>query len=163
LKHAAPGSARLLVSRREAGRRRVARRRTGGWPAQQVQAIGSADASLIRQGAPASPAPASPAPASPAPAPARKGDRIRLAELPYLFVLACTAASLAVIRLGAQYVKSGTLVLAGVLLIAATARLVLPDRRAGMLSSRRRLVDVAIFATLGVGLLVAGLVVHVAT
>jgi Protein of unknown function (DUF3017) len=95
--------------------------------------------------------------------PARQSDRTRLAELPYIVVLACTAASLAIVRLGAEYVRSGTLVLAGVLLIAATARLLLPDRRAGMLSSRRRLVDVAIFATLGVGLLVAGLVVHVAT
>jgi Protein of unknown function (DUF3017) len=83
--------------------------------------------------------------------------------LPYLIVLACTAGGLAVIRLGAQYVRSGTLVLAGVLLIAATARLALPDRRAGMLSSRRKLIDVAIFTALGGGLLVAGLVIHAAS
>ena len=37
-------------------------------------------------------------------------------------------------------------------------RLVLPERRAGMLVSRRRLADVATLATFGVGLLVAGLV-----
>ncbi len=48
--------------------------------------------------------------------------------------------------------------MAGVLLAGATARLVLPERRAGMLGSRRRLVDAAAFAALGVGLLVAGLV-----
>ena len=96
-------------------------------------------------------------------APVAHDGRGRLAELPYLIVLVAAAGGLAVIRLGAQYVKSGTLVLAGVLLIAATARLVLPDRRAGMLSSRRRLVDVAVFGTLGVGLLVASLVVHAAT
>jgi hypothetical protein len=83
--------------------------------------------------------------------------------LPYLIVLACAAGSLAVIGLGAQYARSGTLVFAGVLLMAATARLTLPDRRAGMLSSRRKLVDVAIFAILGAGSLVAGLVIHAAT
>jgi hypothetical protein len=49
------------------------------------------------------------------------------------------------------------LVLAGVLLAAAVARLALPDRRAGLLASRRRLSDVAAFAALGLGLLVAGL------
>jgi Protein of unknown function (DUF3017) len=47
------------------------------------------------------------------------------------------------------------------LLVAAVARLVLPERLAGMLSSRRRLLDVAIFGVLGIGLLVAGLVVPV--
>jgi hypothetical protein len=83
--------------------------------------------------------------------------------LPYLLVLACTAGTLAVIEFGAQYVRSGTLVLAGVLLIAATARLALPDRRVCAPSSRRKLVDVAIFATLGAGLLIAGLVIHAAT
>jgi hypothetical protein len=41
------------------------------------------------------------------------------------------------------------------------ARLVLPESKAGMLSSRRRLVDAAVLATLGVGLLVAGLIVKV--
>jgi hypothetical protein len=94
---------------------------------------------------------------------ASEGGGIRFADLPYLIVLACTAASLAIIRLGAQYVRSGTLVFAGVLLAAAAARLALPDRRAGMLSSRRKLVDVAIFAVLGGGLLLAGLVIHAAT
>jgi hypothetical protein len=53
------------------------------------------------------------------------------------------------------------LVFAGVLLVAALARLGLPERRAGMLSSRRRLLDVAIFGVLGIGLLVGALVVPV--
>jgi hypothetical protein len=48
--------------------------------------------------------------------------------------------------------------MAGVLLMAAVARLVLPERRAGMLRSRRRLVDVAALGALGAGLLIAGLV-----
>jgi hypothetical protein len=72
-------------------------------------------------------------------------------------IVAGACAALLIIGLGTHLLKSGTLVLAGVLLIAATARLVLPDRRAGMLSSRRRLFDVAIFAVFGIGLLVAGL------
>jgi hypothetical protein len=57
-----------------------------------------------------------------------------------------------------QNVKGGTLAVAGILLAAAVARLVLPERRAGMLASRRRLADVAAFTVLGVALLVAGLV-----
>lgn len=77
--------------------------------------------------------------------------------MPYGLVVAGAVAGLLTIRLGTHDLKSGTLVLAGVLLIAALARLVLPDRRAGMLSSRRRLLDVAIFAVFGIGLLVAGL------
>jgi hypothetical protein len=45
--------------------------------------------------------------------------------------------------------------------IGALARLVLPKPRAGMLASRRRLVDVVCLATLAVGLLVAGLVLPI--
>ena len=78
-------------------------------------------------------------------------------QLSYWLIVAGACAALAIMRLGTHHLKSGTLVLAGVLLIAAIARLVLPDRLAGMLSSRRRLLDVAIFAVLGIGLLVAGL------
>lgn len=81
----------------------------------------------------------------------------RRPQLAYWLIVAGAAISLVIIRLGTHHLKSGTLVLAGVLLIAAIARLVLPDRLAGMLSSRRRLFDVAIFAVLGIGLLVAGL------
>jgi hypothetical protein len=50
------------------------------------------------------------------------------------------------------------LAVAGILFAAALARLALPERRAGMLASRRRLADVAVLAALGTGLLVAGLV-----
>ncbi len=82
-------------------------------------------------------------------------------QLPYILVVTGAIAALGIIRLGTHHLKSGTLVLAGVLLVAAVARLVLPDRRAGMLASRRRWLDVAIFAVFGVGLLVAGLAVPV--
>jgi Protein of unknown function (DUF3017) len=45
------------------------------------------------------------------------------------------------------------------MLVAAAARLVLPNDPAGLLSARRRAVDVAAFVILGAGLLAAALVV----
>jgi Protein of unknown function (DUF3017) len=83
----------------------------------------------------------------------------RFGPVAYWVVLAGTVAALAIMRQGVHLLRGGTLVLAGALLAAAAARLLLPDRQAGLLSSRRRVVDVAVFATLGIGLLVAGLVV----
>ena len=86
-------------------------------------------------------------------------DRRRLtAHLPYWIVLLGVAAGIAVVRGGDQAVRSGTLVVAGALLAGALARLLLPEDKVGMLGSRRRLVDVTVFAVLGVGLLVAGLI-----
>ncbi len=78
--------------------------------------------------------------------------------MPYWIVLCGTGLGLLSMRQGEQSVRSGTLEMAGVLLVAAAARLILPDRQAGMLGSRRRLVDVAAFVVLGVGLLIAGLI-----
>ena len=83
------------------------------------------------------------------------------AQLPYAIVLAGMVAGLATIRSGDLAVRGGTLVMAGALLVGALARLVLPEGKAGMLSSRRRLVDAAVLATLGVGLLIAGLIAKV--
>jgi len=83
------------------------------------------------------------------------------AQLPYGIVLAGVVAGLATIRNGDLAVRSGTLVMAGALLAGALARLVLPEGRVGMLSSRRRLVDAAALATIGVGLLIAGLIAKV--
>ena len=80
-----------------------------------------------------------------------------LTQLPYCVVVAGMAVGLVTARGGGQAVKSGTLVIAGALLAGSLIRLVLPDGRAGMLASRRRLADVAVLAALGVGLLVAGL------
>jgi peptidoglycan/LPS O-acetylase OafA/YrhL len=86
----------------------------------------------------------------------------RAAQLPYLLVLALTVGALAWIwQGGIQHAKEGTLALAGAMFIGALARLVLPKPRAGMLASRRRLVDVVCLATLAVGLLVAGLVLPI--
>lgn len=105
-----------------------------------------------------------------APAPARSATatmvskgagRHRLAQLPYALVLAGMVLGLALMQGGVQAVRGGTLVIAGALLAGSLTRLVLPDGRAGLLGSRRRLVDVAVLTALGVGLLVAGLIVKV--
>ena len=82
-------------------------------------------------------------------------------ELAYWIVLAGVVAGLATVRGGGQAVRSGTLVIAGTLLAGSLARLVLPQGKAGMLGSRRRLVDAAVLGVLGVGLLIAGLIVEV--
>jgi peptidoglycan/LPS O-acetylase OafA/YrhL len=91
---------------------------------------------------------------------ARARDRVT-ANVPYWIVLAGVAAGLLTVRGGNQAVRGGTLVIAGALLAGALARLVLPERRVGMLASRRRLLDVAALAILGIGLLVAALIARV--
>lgn len=92
--------------------------------------------------------------------PAPRAKRLS-AQLPYGIVLAGVAAGLVTIRTGNLAVRGGTLVMAGALLAGALARLVLPEGKVGMLSSRRRLVDAGVLATLGVGLLIAGLIAKV--
>ena len=86
----------------------------------------------------------------------------RAAQLPYLLVLAITIGALAWMwQGGIERAREGTLALAGAMFIGALARLVLPEARAGMLASRRRLVDVTCLAALAIGLLAAGLVLPV--
>ncbi|HEY6275278.1 MAG TPA: DUF3017 domain-containing protein [Streptosporangiaceae bacterium] len=83
----------------------------------------------------------------------------RLAQLPYWFSVALVLGGLAWMWYGgSQRIRGGTLALAGAMFIAAFARLVLPETWAGLLASRRRLVDVVVLAGLGVGLLVTSLV-----
>src|SRR5258708_33783780 len=77
----------------------------------------------------------------------------RVGQLPYLAVMVGVGIALLIISQGVRLVGSGTWVFAGVLLIAAMARLVLPERRAGLLSSRGGLLDVGILGPLGHGLL----------
>jgi hypothetical protein len=84
-----------------------------------------------------------------------------LAQLPYLLVLAGVLLGLVLMRGGAQAVRGGTLVIASALLAGSLTRLLLPDGMAGLLGSRRRLVDVGLLTALGVGLLIAGLIVKV--
>jgi hypothetical protein len=114
--------------------------------------------------------PAPPNPAGPVDRPARSDvpseagsgraaapGRQRWRQLLYVVALCCLALALYWMRQGGQNIKGGTLAVAGILFAAALARLALPERRVGMLASRRRLTDVAVLAALGTGLLVAGL------
>jgi Protein of unknown function (DUF3017) len=93
------------------------------------------------------------------PAPPRDRDRPprRLAALPYVIVLAGVLGGLLWVWLSQTHVKGGIVVIASALLLAGGARLVLTDERAGLLASRRRSIDVATFAILGIGLLVSAL------
>jgi Protein of unknown function (DUF3017) len=102
-----------------------------------------------------SPARRSPARASPHRA--AVAGRQRWQQLPYAVVICGLALALVWMRQSGQNARGGTLAVAGILFAAALARLALPERRAGMLASRRRLTDVAVLAALGTGLLVAGL------
>ena len=90
-------------------------------------------------------------------APRRAAGRQPWRQLPYAIVLCGLALALVWMRQSGQDVRGGTLAVAGILFAAALARLALPERRAGMLASRRRLADVAVLTALGTGLLVAGL------
>jgi len=93
---------------------------------------------------------------------AGSGNGRRLAtQVSYWIVMAGIAAGLLTVRGGGQAVRGGTLVIAGALLAGSLARLVLPEGKAGMLGSRRRIVDVGVLGVLGIGLLVAGLIVAV--
>jgi hypothetical protein len=92
------------------------------------------------------------------PPPGQPGGGSWLSQVPYWIVVGGVAVGLLWMRGGQPDVRSGTLVMAGALLAGAAARLGLPERRAGLLGSRRRLADAAAFAVLGVGLLVAGLI-----
>ena len=76
--------------------------------------------------------------------------------LAYLVVLGFVAADLVWLWAGgAHAAKGGTLALAGAMFVAALARLVLPESRAGLLASRKRVTDVVTMAALGTGLLAA--------
>jgi hypothetical protein len=82
--------------------------------------------------------------------------------LAYLLVLAGVAGVLAWLWLGGgQAARGGTLALAGVMFAAALARLALPESRAGLLASRKRLTDVVTLAALATGLLAGGLLLPV--
>jgi hypothetical protein len=82
--------------------------------------------------------------------------------LPYLFIVAGIAAICAWLWAGGEHAaKGGTLALAGLMFAAALARLVLPERRVGLLASRKRRTDVVTLAALATGLLAAGLLLPV--
>jgi hypothetical protein len=76
-----------------------------------------------------------------------------VAWLPYLIVLAGAGAGLFVAWQGARYAGRGAAVVGSALLVAALARLALPQRYAGLLASRSKAQDVAGFAVLGAAVL----------
>ena len=80
-----------------------------------------------------------------------------LAWVPYLIVLAGTAAGLFVVWRGSAYAGRGTGLVGVSLLAAALARLILPNRFAGVLASRRKASDVLAFAVFGAAVLAVAL------
>jgi hypothetical protein len=99
----------------------------------------------------------------PRPVRTRDGDRDEpavtgvLAWLPYLILLAGTAAGMFVAWRGSAYAIRGISILGASLLAAALTRLLLPNRFAGMLASRRKASDVLAFAVFGAALLAVAL------
>jgi hypothetical protein len=77
----------------------------------------------------------------------------RLAWLPYLIVLAGTAAGMLVAWHGSKYAGRGAGLIGASLLAAALARLILPARYAGLLATRRKASDVLGFAVFGAAVL----------
>ena len=80
-----------------------------------------------------------------------------LAWVPYLFVLAGAAAGMFVAWQGSQYAGRGAGVVGCSLLAAGLARLILPPRYAGLLSTRRKASDVMAFAVFGAAVLAVAL------
>jgi hypothetical protein len=84
---------------------------------------------------------------------ARDQGTAGLAWLPYLIVLAGAAAGMFVAWQGSKYAGRGAGLIGASLLAAALARLILPARYAGLLSSRRKASDVLAFAVFGTAVL----------
>jgi hypothetical protein len=76
-----------------------------------------------------------------------------LAWLPYLIVLAGVAAGMFVAWKGSKYAGRGAGLIGASLLAGAAARLILPARYAGLLSSRRKASDVLALALFGAAVL----------
>jgi DUF3017 family protein len=94
--------------------------------------------------------------------PARSSHRARGnssagAVIPYLLILAGVAAGLVLVGLGSKHAIRGAEVAGATLLVAALARLVLPQRWIGLLASRSKTIDVLAFVVLGGGVLALAL------
>jgi hypothetical protein len=77
----------------------------------------------------------------------------KLAWLPYLIVLAGAATGMLIAWQGSKYAGRGAGLIGASLLVAALARLILPERYAGLLASRRKASDVLGFAAFGAAVL----------
>ncbi len=161
MKHSAKAVAKLA---REREKQASLAARAGDASSQPAGNRMEAPESAVTPGSGETPGPAaasaSAQPATETAAGSRAGARW-LAQLPYAIVVTGILVGLGVMRGGAQDVKGGTLVMAGALLAGSLARLVLPASRIGLLGSRRRLLDAAMLTVLGVGLLLAGLIVKI--
>ena len=80
-----------------------------------------------------------------------------LAWVPYLIVLAGVAAGMFVAWQGSKYAGRGTALVGCSMLAAGLARLILPPRYAGLLSTRRKASDVLAFAVFGAAVLAVAL------
>ena len=76
-----------------------------------------------------------------------------LAWLPYLVVLAGAATGMLIAWQGSMYAGRGAGLIGASLLVGALARLILPERYAGLLASRRKASDVLGFAAFGAAVL----------
>jgi hypothetical protein len=76
-----------------------------------------------------------------------------LAWLPYLIVLAGAATGMLIAWQGSKYAGRGAALIGASLLVGALARLILPERYAGLLASRRKASDVLGFAAFGAAVL----------
>ena len=85
--------------------------------------------------------------------PARAPNPGGLGWLPYLAVLAGVAAGIFLIWQGSKYAGRGSAIIGCSMLAGALARLILPARYAGLLSSRRKASDVLAFAVFGTAVL----------
>jgi hypothetical protein len=91
--------------------------------------------------------------ASPPPAPDDRPDRpprlypSTVGGALYLLVMAATAVGIAIVGLGPW--RTGVRVLAGALLAAASLRLLLPTKDAGMLAVRHRAFDAVLLTVIG--------------
>jgi hypothetical protein len=77
----------------------------------------------------------------------------KLAWLPYLIVLAGAATGMLIAWQGSKYAGRGAALIGASLLVGALARLLLPERYAGLLASRRKASDVLGFAAFGAAVL----------
>ena len=77
----------------------------------------------------------------------------KLAWLPYLIVLAGAATGMLIAWQGSKYAGRGAALIGASLLVGALARLILPERYAGLLASRRKASDVLGFAAFGAAVL----------
>jgi hypothetical protein len=82
---------------------------------------------------------------------------VLLAEWPLLCVLAVCAVGVLVVL--SNHFRRGTVLFAGGLVLAAGLRLLLPPSAAGLLAVRSRTLDVITLGALGMGVLLAALVV----